>query len=381
MNETVLQLRRRVLVLSLCLLALAGQSDPAAARKKGDGPLWVTAYYADWQQQSGYLPPEKIDFTAISHVIHFSIVPKNDGTIDDAGSDFITPAQSQAVIAPAHAAGCKALICVGGADTSGRFRPALADGIRPVFARSLVDFAMTRGYDGIDIDMEPIEDADVPHYEAFIKDLRSQMDAAGKGLLLTAATAQQPALFARLADQFDQINVMTYDLAGPWEGFKTWHNAGLYDAGGEKMAGDVPYPSANSTMQNFIKAGVPRSKLAVGIAFYGSVWNGADAPKESIEGVKVDSSVDYHTIADKYLPAGRYHWDADAHASYLSIDTPAGKKFIPYDDERVCAEKVKYARAQGLGGVMIWELGSGYCAGLPEGRRDPLLQAVKKAWK
>jgi len=380
MNGNVLKLWRRVLVLSFGLL-IAGQIGHAAAGKKGDRSLWVTAYYADWQQQSGYLPPEKIDFKAMSHVIQFSIVPKSDGAVDDTGPDFITPAQSQALLTPAHEAGCKVIICVGGANTAGRFRPVIDDAVRPAFVKNLVDFAVTRGYDGIDIDMEPIDDADVPHYEAFIKELRHSMDAAKQGMLLTAATAQHPDLFARLKDQFNQVNVMTYDLAGPWEGFKTWHNSGLYDAGGEKMVGDIPYPSANATMQRFITAGVPREKLALGIAFYGSVWNGADAPKESIAGVKVDSSVDYHSILEKYVSAGLYHWDSDAHASYISVDSPAGKKFVVYDDTRVCAEKVNYAREQGLGGVMIWELGSGYCAGQPEGKRDPLLQAVKKAWK
>jgi chitinase len=32
-----------------------------------------------------------------------------------------------------------------------------------------------------------------------------------------------------------------------------------------------------------------------------------------------------------------------------------------------------------LGGVMIWELGSGYRASQPSGQRDPLLQAVKQS--
>jgi hypothetical protein len=40
---------------------------------------------------------------------------------------------------------------------------------------------------------------------------------------------------------------------------------------------------------------------------------------------------------------------------------------------------VSYARNQGLGGVMIWEIGQGYRATQPSGQRDPLLQAVKQA--
>ena len=53
---------------------------------------------------------------------------------------------------------------------------------------------------------------------------------------------------------------------------------------------------------------------------------------------------------------------------------------MSYDNEALCAEKVQYARAQGLGGVMIWDLGSGYLPGHPAGQREPLLAAVKRAW-
>jgi chitinase len=355
----------------------------AAPSRAAGPPLWVTAYYADWQQQSGYLPPEKIDFAAVSHIIHFSVVPKADGTIDDTGGDFITPAQSQALLTPAHAAGCKVLLCVGGADTSPRFRAALGDSVRPAFIRNLVAFTAARGYDGIDIDMEPLQDSDAPQFEAFIGELRTAMNAVDPHLLLTAATAQQPAVFAKLQSQFDQINVMTYDLSGPWQGFRTWHNSSLYGAGDDMMTGQTPYPSSDATLRGFIKAGVPKSKLAIGLAFYGTVWNGASAPGQDIANVKFDSSVDYHTIMDKYAASGQYQWDTRAHAPYYSIGgpSPQDRKFVSYDDERLCAEKIAYARKQGLGGVMIWELGSGYRADQPAGQRDSLLQAVKRAWR
>jgi GH18 family chitinase len=41
--------------------------------------------------------------------------------------------------------------------------------------------------------------------------------------------------------------------------------------------------------------------------------------------------------------------------------------------------KINFARENGLGGVIIWELGSAFRAAAPEGQRDNLLQAVKSA--
>ena len=132
--------------LSLGFAAVTDPADAASAQ-----PLWVTAYYPVWHQQDGTFPPDKIDFTAISELIHFAVTPKRDGTIDDTPAKTITPAQSAAVIGPAHAAGRKVLLCVGGADTAPLFRPVLTDAVRPRFITSLVSLAVTRGYDGLDI--------------------------------------------------------------------------------------------------------------------------------------------------------------------------------------------------------------------------------------
>jgi hypothetical protein len=37
---------------------------------------WVSAYYAAWQES--WLPPEAIDFGAITHLQHFAVVPNPD---------------------------------------------------------------------------------------------------------------------------------------------------------------------------------------------------------------------------------------------------------------------------------------------------------------
>ena len=367
-----------LLACGLTIPLLAAQAAPPQPADKAK-PLWVSAYYAVWTQQAGALTPDAIDYSALSHLIHFAVVPSPDGAIDPIKGG-ITPAESQAVITAAHRAHRKVLLSVGGWLTSPQFRAAYSDPHRAVFVQSLVQMAVSRGYDGLDIDMEPLEGSDAPSYKVFIDQLRAAMTAANPKLLLTAATAAQPALFARLAPQLDQINLMTYDLAGPWPGFQTWHNSALYGSGKEMNPGQ-PFPSASGLVEKFAAAGVPRAKLGIGEAFYGDVWTGADGPGQPIAGVTM-KTVPYADIAALFQP-GRLHWDTAASAPFLSIDGPAPtiKQFVSYDSEAVCAEKVQYARAQGLGGVMIWDLGSGFLPGRPAGQREPLLQAVKRAWK
>src|SRR5690242_4859172 len=59
-------------LLMLCLTFLA------ASFARAD--LWCTGYYPGWEQ--GGMPASAIDFTALTHIIHFSAVPNSNGTLD-----------------------------------------------------------------------------------------------------------------------------------------------------------------------------------------------------------------------------------------------------------------------------------------------------------
>src|SRR5258708_9218812 len=88
----------------------------SAAGPGSQAGLWNSAYYAGWMQD--YLPAQQVDFTAMTHVIHFALVPRIDGSLDS-DTNTVTLANSTDVVARAHAAGVKVLISVGGED-SGR---------------------------------------------------------------------------------------------------------------------------------------------------------------------------------------------------------------------------------------------------------------------
>ncbi len=79
--------------------------------------LWVTAYYGAWMQGgpgwTGHMTADKIDYSAVTHIIHFTIFPKHDGTLDfTTGS--VTLENSADLVKRAKAAGKKVLISVGG---------------------------------------------------------------------------------------------------------------------------------------------------------------------------------------------------------------------------------------------------------------------------
>ena len=285
---------------------------------------------------------------------------------------------------PAHAAGCKVIVGLASDDGLVNFRQDISDRYRSTFVAALVNFVIQRGYDGIDLDYEPIVDSDVPNFSLFVQALRAGLDAAKPGLLLTVAAADQPAMYAKIQNCFDQINLMTYDLSGKYHDFKSWYNSNLYGDPYERMLEYQPYPSIDDMVTQYLTAGVNRQKLAIGCAFYGYVWSGITGPKQDISGVKdsdINDGADYRYIMSTYYKKDRYHWDPVAHSAYLSIvgPTPAKSDFISYDDARACKEKVEYVKQNGLGGVMIWEIGAGYTPTIKHGPKDLLLQSIEQA--
>ena len=376
-----------LLTLGVLSCVPAGAAKPTTTKPAAKPALWVTAYYPVWVQAGG-MSPDKIDFSAITHLVHFGIAPRPDGTIEDTehgGVHAITPAQSADVVGRAHKAGDKVLVCLGGAGSGPAISAAMAPAVRPALIRNLIAFVTERGYDGIDVDMEPILPADEPNFVLFVRELRAAMKAANPKWQMTFPASgepgDQPKLAAELQDCFDQINVQTYDLSGTWPGWSTWYNGSLYGGGpARSLTATRPYPSASEKVGYYLAAGVPKTKLGLGLAFYGCVWDGANGPAQPIAGVKM-SSIAYSELMDKYDTPGAYHWDPVAHAPYLSVGaaTDPARKFVSFDDARLAREKVLYAKSHGLGGVIIWELGDGYRDSQPAGKKDALLQTVKAA--
>src|SRR5258708_36675984 len=68
---------------SIALIALfnagghCGRISPPASSSSS---FWIAGYYAGWTQDA--CPPSAIDYSALTEVIHFSVLPNLDGTLD-----------------------------------------------------------------------------------------------------------------------------------------------------------------------------------------------------------------------------------------------------------------------------------------------------------
>ncbi|MBC8135749.1 MAG: glycoside hydrolase family 18 protein [Fibrella sp.] len=344
---------------------------------------WVTAYYPSWTLTNP--TPANLDLRAITHLVFFALTPNADGTLSDPGGTIVTNAP--AVKTAVRNAGKKVLICIGGGGTITPFRGAISPASRAAFVQNIVTWVTTNGYDGVDIDMEPLESSDAANYQAFITALRTALNAQDPNLLLTAAvewnpvsdTAGNQSLFYPIRNSFNQINVMTYDMSGNWPGWCTWYNAPLFQGGNFLPSTGAPMPSGDRSVQAYRTAGIPASKLSLGAAFYGSKWTNVTGPMQAIPAGTTVENLTYDDIMTNYYSAGAYRWDSAAQSSYLTRPANPPYTYISYDDPTLLTQKVNYVDNQGLGGLVCWNIGQQYRAAQPVGEQNPLLDAIYDA--
>jgi len=361
--------------------------------------VWVGAYMASWNHFApptgnwGNLPTDEIDWDAFTHMYYFAFNAQSDGSLSEVEPFAnLNPDRLNQIVAAAHDNSKPILFSVGGYGNYDGFSSAISPSNRSTFISNLISIMQEWDFDGIDLDMEPINDRDVDNYKAFVQELRAALDQTETTLLnrplLVTATIWQPEMHAELNQHFDQINLMTYDFSGAWPGWVSWHNSPVFNGGLTFESNGRELPSIDESVDEFINAGVPKEKLGIGIDFYGYVWQGGSGtstggvtePNQSWDSApQVTDNVPYYEIMSDYFQQEFYHWDDQAEAAYLSIDKNSNSEdhFISYDDEQTIRAKFEYIRQKGVGGAIIWELTGGYREDQPDGERDNLLQQVK----
>ncbi len=329
------------------------------------GRYWVVGYYGGYQSE--LLSVSAIDFAAMSHVAVSRVVPRTDGSLDTSFDHKSGLTLSQGIVNAAHANGRRAILMVGGDGAHDGFVGAVTtDQARLV--DGLARVVKSQGYDGIDIDWEPVPAADEPLIEGLLDALRRTLPTTT--ITMPVAWDKIPRNAARLAARLDQMNIMTYGMTGAWSGWRTWHSSALYGR----------LSSVDKSVNAYLAAGVPPRKLGVGVGFYGTCWAGATGPDQDIvEGFRVvtsDNDMSYTNIVSLYAPHGRALWDDAVKAPFLSFPRPTGPKgctYVTYEDERSIAEKAAYIKRRGLGGVVVWTINQGVVGG-----QQPLAAALRK---
>jgi chitinase len=270
----------------------------------------------------------------------------------------------------------RVLVSVGGWTWSGGFSDAvLTTESRHRFVESAVRFVVRHDLDGFDVDWEypglrgldnPHRPEDKQNFTAVMAQLREALDAAGREqhrtyLLTFAAGAFSDFITHTELDKVqasvDFVNLMTYDFRVAEGDPISGHHANLFPS-----PADAEQRSVDRAVKEFLAAGVPPSKLVVGVPFYGRGWSGVAADRNGRyqPGKPIEPRMDlnYSHLASDVIGRDGFvrYWDTEAQAPYLW--NAERKIFITYEDPESLGRKTQYIREHGLAGAMFWEYNS-----------------------
>jgi chitinase len=260
--------------------------------------------------------------------------------------------------------GLKVLWSFGGWTWSGGFTQAAAN--PAAFANScyslVKDSRWSDVFDGIDIDWEypnacglQCDTSGREGYKNLIAALRSKFGSSA--LITSAITADgtsggkiDAADYAGAAQYLNWFDPMTYDYYGAFNptGPTAPHSPLTNFAG-------APNPGFDSAtaIAKLKSAGIPASKLLLGIGFYGRGWTGVtqNAPGGTATGAApgtYEAGIEDYKVLKTRCPAtGTVGGTAYARC---------GSEWWSYDTPATIAGKMSYAKQQGLGGSFFWEL-------------------------
>ena len=269
----------------------------------------------------------------------------------------------------------KVLISIGGWGGCKYFSDAaLTDASRRKFTASAVALLRKHRLDGVDIDWEyPAQvgagnifrPQDKQTYTLLLAALRAGLDEQGRRdrrigpnhYLLTTATGADTAFVShtelgKAQRYLDYVNIMTYDI---YHGNDktTGHHSNL----NQSAKGNQSRNSTVDAVEGHIRAGVPVSKIVLGIPFYGRSWAGVTDQDRGLYQPSTGKHdfISHDELVAAYIDKNGFtrYWDADAKAPYLW--NPTTRTFVSYADEEAFTHKLNYVRSKGLAGVMFWE--------------------------
>ncbi len=234
------------------------------------------------------------------------------------------------MVASAHTVNTKAYLCFGGGGTYGSqtyYDMARIESSRKEFAHQVKELCLSKGFDGFDVDWEGLRNSqDGAAHEALMRTLKDTLHSVGLGLIVTVQQGSSATNFTKAAiDCADLVQIMSYDATGSW-------NASPYGqhSSYEFAEAGVSYWAMNR--------GISKSKLVLGVPFYGWQFNSSnECPCSAVTYKDIVATYPELVDGDDFIETGAY----------------ANTFFNGF---RTITDKLNLARANYMPGIMIWEL-------------------------
>jgi hypothetical protein len=360
--------------------------EPTPTPRPGEGGTELYGYLPYWQMtepMAAYLEQVPVSTLAL-----FSVSARRNGAVDnrDPGYKRITGPLGRRIIAGAQARGGRVELVFTsfGPDKNGLFfgrlrrtanaaspdpgavpsaiaAPAVsAPPPEPPWHRTVTDLASLAadlGVDGINVDVEQLDELDRAAYGAFLGELRSTLRTVAPAATLTVATEAglrgTGNAAAAVQAGVDRVFLMGYDYH--WSGSQPGASSpvdrsdGLYDL--------------RWSIEQYVGAGVPRDRILLGLPLYGMSWRttGPDRTAPVLgRGASWIPNLHRDVLLDPTFQPGR---DPLEIAEFFIRAEDGAWRVTYYDSPATLRTKLAFARDQGLAGGGFWAIG--YERGLP----------------
>lgn len=387
----------------------AGQNTSGGTAGANHSGAWVYGYWAVWQTQQ--YPLDAIAWKDLTHAAISFVEPRAPAATSK-GSPYATLDSSNAsdnlgtsgmadFASAARKGGTHPLISLGGAGAGVGFGAAASAANRAAFVADIVGACAAWGYDGVDLDWE--DSIDYADFASLIHELRA---AAPSGFLITVPIgavnvnlgidADAKALWSQAYADVDQLNVMTYTGSGAYQGWAVWYLDPLLGEGANH-----PFDVASS-LAAWAALGIPKSKLGVGIGFYGRAVSApvtaALQDYGSATTYEDDTKLSYGNIVryfenqggavatwDDAAKTSALAWPAEFHPAWTDQfpgDAGPPTQFLTYEDVKTVQAKGQWVKDNGYGGTIIWTINEGVAFPYGgDGYANPLLDATSAAFR
>lgn len=217
----------------------------------------------------------------------------------------------------------------------------------------LVALAVSKGYAGINIDLESIAySSDLSESRAafnlFIHELAVKLHENGKKLIISVAAKvnddptndwSYPFDLASLGEDADYLQLMTYDQHGSW---------------GEP--GPVSCADWLEEVIDYTSSVVDPAKLLIGLPAYGYNWD-LSAPNEN-ESTFVTTDfnwIDVPALHEK--PGAQSFWDETSQSPYITYTEEDHSHVAWFENQASLIAKVSLISKYKLAGLSVWALG------------------------